>query len=751
MKEGAQVTNAIISIPSEIATLENLRVLKMRANRITGIPDTLSALKDLREFDLNENPLPKIPPEILDRSSDPQRIINFLVEIQRSDRLLRLNEAKLILVGQGSVGKTSLSKRIMEGTFDSDESKTDGIAINRWKLAERGQDDLQINIWDFGGQEIMHSTHQFFLTKRSLYVVVIDARQGEHENRLEYWLKMVESFGAASPTIVVINKLDQHALEINRRGLLKKYPFVVNFLAVSCKTGFGIEELRRALNTNLRKLEHLSDIMPNSWSKIKGLLGDMKQDYISFESYRNLCRTHGLSEEKNQDYLIDLLHDLGIVVNFREDIRLRNTNVLNPEWVTQGVYKLLNSYSLFNSKGVLSVDAMGDILDGTRYPKDCHLFLINLMEKFELCFEMEDSNHREYLIPDLLQKEEPALNWDYEGSLGFQFHYDVLPASIVLRLIVKLNHLILQKTYWRSGAMFSEGQNLALVKSDEEEGVIYIWVGGPKDNRRYFLEVIRQARRSINRSIPKLRVAEKVPFRSVVVDYQHLLALESMGERVFVPEGLKQKADVKALLKAIDPRAEDWDDEARSNDSTKLRQGSTEGTVFISYSHKDHRQLMRLRAHLAPLEREYGLEVWDDQQIKVGSRWRDEIERALERASVAVLLVSADFLASEFIVTNELPAILSRQHKLGLSVMPLIIKPCRFGKDKALSAFQAVNDPARPVSDLSASKQEAFYAKIAADIEGRLQRRFQNDIAVSRSWSLRDAARKFLTGWAKSN
>src|SRR6185295_8151356 len=82
-------------------------------------------------------------------------------------------------------------------------------------------------------------------------------------------------------------------------------------------------------------------------------------------------------------------------------------------------------------------------------------------------------------------------------------------------------------------------------------------------------------------------------------------------------------------------------------------------TIFISYSHHDLEWLTRLQVHLAPLEREYGIEVWDDTRIEAGSIWQESISRSLTSARVAVILVSADFLASRFIALNELPPLLS--------------------------------------------------------------------------------------------
>ena len=139
--------------------------------------------------------------------------------------------------------------------------------------------------------------------------------------------------------------------------------------------------------------------------------------------------------------------------------------------------------------------------------------------------------------------------------------------------------------------------------------------------------------------------------------------------------------------------------------------------VFISYSHKDLEWLERLRVHLRPLEREYGVDFWDDTRINSGSKWKKEIENALESAKIAVLLMSADFLASEFVTTDELPPLLSAAEHRGTIILPLILSPCRFLRVKSLSQFQAINDPMNPLINMSRGEQEAILDKVAHRVE----------------------------------
>src|SRR5206468_5042659 len=117
-----------------------------------------------------------------------------------------LNEAKLILLGRGEVGKTCLVNRLVHDRFVS-TTMTRGVQITPWPVQSEGE-TVRLHVWDFGGQEIQHATHQFFLTESSLYLVVLNGRAGAEDEDAEYWLKFVKTFGGSSPAIVVLNKFE---------------------------------------------------------------------------------------------------------------------------------------------------------------------------------------------------------------------------------------------------------------------------------------------------------------------------------------------------------------------------------------------------------------------------------------------------------------------------------------------------------------------------------------------------------------
>lgn len=540
--------NNLAYLPEEIVRLKDLAGMDLSDNNIERLPGEILQLQDLQELNVRNNPLISVPPEILARTEEPSVILSYYFDHVKKP----LNESKILVVGQGSVGKTSIIRRLLQNSFSPEENKTEGINISRVKI-RMDSNLFTLNIWDFGGQEIMHATHQFFLTKRSLYLLVLDARLTQEENRVEYWLKIIQSFGGESPVLIVGNKADQHPLDIDHTGLQKKYPNIVGVLETSAAIGTGITGLRSEIANQVSKLPHVHDLLPEVWFKVKSHLEGLgrEKNYISHEEYIKLCVENDVTDETNQHTLIGFLHDLGVVLHFQDDARLEALGILNPQWVTNGVYKILNSHTLFDNKGVLERTMLDEILKFPEYPANKRLFIVDMMRKFELCYDIDRDR---FLIPDLLPKSEPFVGErDWGTALAFQYHYNVLPSSIISRFIVRMNTYI-HRTIWRSGVVLKKAGNTALVKADTEDKKIFIWVSGDEPTRRDFLAAIRAEFESIHKTIIKIEAREKVPVPShpeVVVDYEHLLNLERLGERSFIPEGLRERVNVRALLNGV--------------------------------------------------------------------------------------------------------------------------------------------------------------------------------------------------------
>lgn len=152
--------------------------------------------------------------------------------------------------------------------------------------------------------------------------------------------------------------------------------------------------------------------------------------------------------------------------------------------------------------------------------------------------------------------------------------------------------------------------------------------------------------------------------------------------------------------------------------------------VFVSYSHEDKGWLDKLWPHLRPLERDFKVEVWADTKIRAGAAWKEELLDALDRAGAAVLLVSANFFASDFITGEELPRLVKAAEVEGTRVLPVILGPCRYERTP-LSRFQSVNPPDRPLNAMKPPDREAVFDRLAAEIESTLlPRRAMGDLAA---------------------
>lgn len=138
-------------------------------------------------------------------------------------------------------------------------------------------------------------------------------------------------------------------------------------------------------------------------------------------------------------------------------------------------------------------------------------------------------------------------------------------------------------------------------------------------------------------------------------------------------------------------------------------------SVFISYSHQDKKWLIEIKKALSILEYNHDLIIWDDTKIRIGNNWHSDIVQSINESKIAILLVSSNFLSSEFIVKNELPPILKAATKKGLIIFNIIIDVCTFQLTE-LKTFQCLNNPAFPLEDLERRERKEVFVKLAVKL-----------------------------------
>ncbi|MCC6359688.1 MAG: leucine-rich repeat domain-containing protein [Phycisphaerales bacterium] len=495
--------NQLTALPSEIAELTQLQVLNLSNNKLTALPAELRSCISLAWLFLHGNHGLGLPSEVLGPkwtecaplgTRDPAAaadILDYYFATRAGARALR--EVKLILVGRGEVGKTTLAEVLQGRAFRKNRPRTDGISISRWPVKPRGGQAV-VRIWDFGGQEIMHGTHQFFLTRRAIYVVMVDGRDDRYQREAEYWLKLVRAFGGDSTVMVVMNRQKDYKFDLDRNALAHKYGVAPDlFFATECSRKTTIRPVSAAILKLVANLLSHQANFPEKWWAVKAALEGMTDDYLSDAQYRMMCAANGVREANEQDTLLERLSDLGTVVHFPDD-HLADLKVLDPEWATDGVYRVVSNERLREQKqGKLKFNSLKEILPKKRWPAALHRrYIIDLMLRFDLCFPAEGENDV-FIVPDLLPQNTPNISaWDAKACVVFRYKYPVLPHGVLPRFISKTHRMSEGRDRWRSGVVIAKDGAEALVRADYDANIVDIWVrGDARDARRALLTIAR--------------------------------------------------------------------------------------------------------------------------------------------------------------------------------------------------------------------------------------------------------------------
>jgi internalin A len=343
------------------------------------------------------------------------------------------------------------------------------------------------------------------------------------------------------------------------------------------------------------------------------------------------------------------------------------------------------------------------VLPKATYPEKLHPYLLALMRKFRLCFPLDDKGEK-YLVPELLTKEEPNLEAEFppEKCLGFVYRYDsVLPEGLLPRFIVETYVHREPKRAWRSGVVLERANCRALVRGDIQGRTVTIRVAGVGQGHRELLGIIREHFERIHKSFEKLPLTELVPVPkhpSVLVPYNDLLAYEASGDDEYkiIVDGQLVKQSVAALLDGVDlPGVRRLADRLIPFDR-EYTEHRDSLSLFISYSHKDDRFRDELRGALTPYERKGEIKSWDDTEIIPGQKWEPELLAKLADADIIVLLLSNDFIASDYCYEKEMDVARKRDAVGECAIVPIVVRACKFEKLE-LGQIQAIIPDGKPI------------------------------------------------------
>jgi hypothetical protein len=420
-------------------------------------------------------PLIHPPPEIVQQGH--QAVLNYLreIEAQGEDHLY---EAKVLILGDGGAGKTSLLRRLYQADLPlpAEDESTKGIDIHRHEFTDAAERPFQLNVWDFGGQQIYHATHQFFLTKRSLYILVDDNRysQAVQDDGFKYWLEMIEAFSDGSPVLIFQNEKAWRSKVIDEAGIKGRFPNVKDVYRGNLELPNAAEALAAAIRFHVQQLPHVGEAVPARWLAIRAELDERKQQvsHISCKEYFQIYGRHLELNETKARQLSRYLHDLGVFLHFQEDPLLDRYVILQNDWATEAVFKVLDDEPTKARSGYFARADCQRIWAHSTYG-DMHPELLALMEKFELCYKLPDRKPATWLAPQLLSPSTPEAfkDWPQADDLVLTYQYDFLPKGLISRLMVRMHRFVRQPDRsWRSGACFEQGQSELLARATSPMG-----------------------------------------------------------------------------------------------------------------------------------------------------------------------------------------------------------------------------------------------------------------------------------------
>lgn len=587
----------------------SLRSLSLESTKINTIPKNVTCLINLRRLDLVNMNLDFLPAEILDLELEfnfknkgfgiclnDTTIKNFDISILRQPRTIveewfhnmkesknSINtnfpkEVKVVFLGDGGSGKSlSIQRLLNSGDIPTnfDGTSTPGISINNKKFLVHNSQVL-IRFWDFGGQEIMHSMHRMFLTKRTLYVVFVNARDNTQDERAHYWLHNIKSFANGSNVILVINQIDQNpSASLNEPVLRELYPQLKQIIKISAMT-FSSEEFTNSLMQkilqNIEDTPYKSELFTPSWNKLKYKLQNMKNHYIDDKIFNIMCDECGVADHKQvRGLLLDWFSDLGISFCYRDSYALSNYLVLKPDWITNAIYIILFNAGNKSKNGLILHADIHEILKvpnngrervkrviaDISYSSIETEYVLGVIRKFRLSYRISEE---EEFIPMLCDRNENPIAKDFtnnSNSLEFNIEYQYLPNNVLHRLMLDMRNDLNHKYVWRSGAIFASSTMglSALIKIVDNSLKIYVKSESEFYSPNVYLGIIRNTITIINEKLG-LSVSEIIIYKKddIIEEYEYEYIMDSYkhGNKIIYSKKLKRNILITDILNQTD-------------------------------------------------------------------------------------------------------------------------------------------------------------------------------------------------------
>ncbi len=508
--------NKLTMLPDSIGKLVNLTYLSLMNNRLNNLPNDINNLSKLTDLSLDNNTLETPPIEVAEKGIEAIR--DYFRQLKQGTDYIY--EAKLLIVGEAGAGKTSFAKKIENQNYQLryNEKSTEGIEVTKWSFLLDNQRKFTVNIWDFGGQEIYHATHQFFLTKRSLYTLVVDNRK--EDDNLYYWLNVVRLLSNSSPLLIINNKKQNRSKEVPEQTLRGEFKNLLASLATDLSNNHNLHNIIDNIKFYIKQLPHIGQKLPKTWVKVRQILESNSRNHISLNEYFKICQKHGFTQLQDKLQLSQYLHDLGVCLHFQDNKNslLYKTVILKPQWATDAVYKVLDNQNVINHQGCFSYADLENIWQESYYA-DMQGELLALMMKFQLCYPVPYSDDT-FVAPQLLSQDQPHYDWDHSHNLILRYTYPAfMPKGILSRFIVVMhpwiesigeeNKVDKQQSVWRTGVVLNKENTRAEIIEFYGKREIAIRVSGKL--KRDLMTQVTYELDKINNSYNRLKYQKLIP------------------------------------------------------------------------------------------------------------------------------------------------------------------------------------------------------------------------------------------------
>ena len=505
---------------SDISALEKLTALQslnLRHNQISDIRPLLPLLKAKRQmgmdlkwlgFSFGENPIRTPPINIVEKGAEA--IIAWFEQMEEQGEG-PLFEAKLMILGQGGVGKTAFATLQFDPDYEVKPGKissTLSITIHRGKEFGHqhiGDQKIKAHLWDFGGQDLQKMLHQFFITENALYMLLSDQRK-ENTN-FNYWFQIINLLGPQSSVIVLENPIDiasaTQSFPLNiyrmRFEVLDIERSQVNLAQTRDRHQERWRGLGELIAEKLSRLEIVNRPVPAKWCLVRDELERArKKKYISKDDFYQICSRPEIAlSPEHADLRLSYLRDLGDLAYF-DDITLCDRIFLDHNWLIQGMYYILSDDSIKKRGGTFTRKQAFAQWDRKRaekgetpYTAVEKIMLLRLLLKdgFDICYEIP-GNGETFITPLLLPDDMPE-TWRLPTNLRFRYHYKFMPHGMFSRLIVQMHEKIDGERRWKSGMFLKHEPHdsgrpvQALVQQmhhpDSNQHIIDIQISGEKE------------------------------------------------------------------------------------------------------------------------------------------------------------------------------------------------------------------------------------------------------------------------------